>query len=43
MVIFAAHILTIAMRTSGWGNSGDCEGENWEVQRDVQNSVFFKR
>lgn len=41
MVIFAAHILTIAMRTSGWGDCGDCEeGENWEVQRDVQTGAF---
>lgn len=41
MVIFAAHILTAAMRTSGWGDGGDCEeGEKREAQRDVQTAAF---
>lgn len=36
MVIFPAHILTMAMRTSGWGDGGDCEeGEKWEAQGDA--------
>lgn len=44
MVIFPAHILTMAMRTSGWGDVGDCEeGEKWEAQRDVQPAAFSKK
>lgn len=37
MVMFPAHILTVAMRTSSWGTE---EEERWEAQRDVQSDVF---
>lgn len=46
MVIFPAHILTMAMRRSSWGTveTGGCEwGERWEAQRDVQRDVFQKQ
>lgn len=46
MVIFPAHIPTVAMRTSSWGTvqGGGEEGERWEARRDVQNDgVFFRK
>ncbi len=47
MVIFPAHILTVAMRTSSWGTieTGEAseEGERWEARRDVRSDLFFSK
>lgn len=43
MVIFAAHILTIAMRTSGWGMAQIVRRGKIGKSREMFRLVFFKK